>query len=254
MYQNQYTNLIDIFANLEVDSLTASVYEFFLINPELTISNCAKQLKLHRHQVYSALEKLQAIGMLKSQVKSIIVEPPETLIILLEYKSIKLSSTARNLETLIPKLKGDMSNRDNSFVKTYFRKTQLLEVVQNSIELMNKHETALIFGESEDFYKLIEAQYLVKTIVQKRVKKQIKAKILLVGPVKKETMKWLEFDEVELRESKILNEGSNLVGAFWVCGSKVILWNTEKSIAITIEDEFYSRMFSSYFELVWKGN
>jgi sugar-specific transcriptional regulator TrmB len=219
----------------------------------LTISNCAKQLKLHRHQVYSALDKLQAIGMLKSQVKSVIVEPPETLKILLEYKSIKLNSTARNLETLIPKLNGDMSNRDNSFVKTYFRKTQLLEVVQNSIELMNTHETALIFGESEDFYKLIEAQYLVKTIVHKRVKKQIKAKVLLVGPVKKETMKWLEFDEVELRESKILNEGSNLVGDFWVCGSKVILWNTEKSIAITIEDEFYSRMFSSYFELVWNG-
>jgi sugar-specific transcriptional regulator TrmB len=205
MYQNQYTNLIDIFAELDVDSLTASVYEFFLIHPELTISNCAKELLLHRHQVYSALDKLQEIGMLKSQTKSIIIEPPETLIILLEYKSIKLNSTARNLETLIPKLKGDMSNRDGSFVKTYFRKTQLLEVVQNSINLMSKDETALIFGESEDFYKLIEAQYLVKTIVQKRVKKQIKAKVLLVGPVKRETLKWLEFDELELRESKILN-------------------------------------------------
>lgn len=251
MYQNQYTNLIDIFADLDMDSLTASVYEFFLINPELTISNCAKQLKLHRHQVYAALKKLYEIGMLKSQIKNIILEPPETLIILLEYKSIKLNSSARNLETLIPKLKGDMSNRDGSFVKTYYRKTQLLEVVQNSMDLMKKDEIVLVFGESEDFYKLIEARYIVKTIVQKRVKKQIRAKVLFVGDLAKENLKYLEQDQIELRESKILKNSQEIVGAFWVCGKKVILWNTEKSIAITIEDEFYSRMFSSYFELVW---
>ncbi len=254
MYQNQYTNLIDIFSDLDIDAITASVYEFFLINSEATISDCAKQLKLHRHKVYSALEKLQEIGMIKSHTKSIRVEQPKTLMILLEYKSIKLNSTARRLETLIPKLKGDNSNRDGSFVKTYFRKTQLLEVVQNSMDLMKKDEIALVFGESEDFYKLIEARYIVKTIVQKRVKKQIRAKVLFVGDLTKENLKYLEHDQIELRESKILKNSNDLVGAFWVCGKKVILWNTHKSIAITIEDEFYVQMFTSYFDLVWELN
>ena len=253
MYQNQYNNLTAILADLNVSSISSSVYEYFLVNTNNSITNCGHDLGVYRHQVYSALEELQNTGLIKSQNKKIVVESPQIIGILLEHKSIKLNSTAQKLDIIIPKLNGDYSNQDNGFVKTYFRKNQLLKVVQNAMDKIKKDQIVLIFGESEEFYNVIEPLYLEKTIVKKRIIKRIQAKLILVPPVSSEVKKWISKDKEQFRETRILEDKCYLVGTFWVLGDKVILWNTETNIAITIENSYYARMFTTMFELVWKN-
>lgn len=253
MYQNQYDNLTTILADLNITSIGSSIYEYFLINPNNSITECGRDLGIHRHQVYTSLEKLQNTGLIISQNKKVVVEPPQIIGILLEHQSIKLNSTARKLDAIIPKLSGDYSNRDTGFVKTYFRKSQLLEVVQNSMDKIRKDQIVLIFGDSEEFYNVIEPLYLEKTLVKKRVARRIQAKLILVPPVSSEVQKWISKDKEQFRETRILESESNLVGTFWVLGDKVILWNTQTNIAITIENSYYSKMFESIFELTWQG-
>jgi hypothetical protein len=252
MYNNQYTQFQSILEGLNINPEDSLVYEYFYIHPSNTISKCATDLSIYRWQVYASIKALKEIDLIDTSYPKVKVKDPSILIARLEYKSVQLSSAAKNLDKLIPKIQMELVKNNINLVEVFVRKHNLLRIVNEALDGLDENETVLIFDESEEFYRLIEPKYIESTLVNKRVKMRIKAEVIIRGPIQSEIMDWVKKDKEQLRVTKLISPDSQLKGAFWVFGTKVILWNNKESTAIVINNQFYSEMFSSYFQLIFK--
>ncbi len=61
----------------------------------------------------------------------------------------------------------------------------------------------------------------------------------------------IDNDKKDLRQTKILPIGFKSLGAVWVCGSKILNWNTTMARVVVITDSNMAKLYKNLFNVMW---
>jgi hypothetical protein len=253
MTKNTYDIFSSIFAELGISKLACDVYQFFLFNPEMTITECAKDLNLQRLKVYQLIDELRYFKLASHQDKKVIVEPPSALTALLEYQSLKLTTKAHELQQIIPQIEEENVFFKDSVVQVFSRKGEFLDIFHRVITEAKAGDELLSYGSVDDFYGIIDLDYFLKYFISARLKKNIFTRMIACGKIAYETKLNFEKTSQLKREIRYVNEPAEFGSTYWIIGDKIIFWNTQLVRAVVIKDKSAASLVKQSFEALWKG-
>jgi hypothetical protein len=246
-----YDLFLSIFAELGLSEISCEVYQFFLFNPKRSITDCAKDLSIHRRQVYEGISELIRYKLATHQNKKIIVEPISVLNSLLDYQSLRLNTKSKELRELAPRIEEQTYFMRDSVVQIFSRKKEYLDIYHRIINEAGEGSEIIAFGVSENFYGLIDFDYFDRNYVPIRLSKNINLKLITCGNLLPKTQTRFQ-DQSKKREIRYLGEEYLTNSAYWVIEDKVVFWNTQLVRAVVLKDIAVADMMKKSFELAWQ--
>jgi hypothetical protein len=251
MTKKTYDLFASIFAELGLSEISCGVYQFFLFNPDKSITDCAIDLSVHRRQVYKAVAELTKHKLVSHQDKKVITEPISALSSLLDYQSLRLNTRAKELKELAPRIEEQTYFMRDSVVQIFSRKKEYLDIYHRIINEASTGSQLRAFGVGENFYGLIDFDYFDRNYVPIRLSKDIKLKIITCGDLLSQTQVRFK-DPTKKRSVRYLGNEYITNSAYWVIEDKVVFWNTQLVRAVVIKDQAVADMMVNSFELSWQ--
>lgn len=237
---------------LGASKLEANLYIAALRMGPSTVGELAEVLSIAPPNVYKLIDKLEKRGLGhfadSGYGRKLTIEPPGLIIEKLQKKAQRVDRHENSLTGLMPDLlalyqQGDLPTS----VRIYDGAPGFLKIFDMSLE--QSKEEFQFFGSAHDFIGFISWAAENKYIAN-RLKKKIKARVLLLQSEDTETLK--KNDEKELRETRIFKTDSRFSTSFQLFGNKVVLWQPKAPLAVVIQDEYFVVMFKTIFETLWE--
>ena len=230
---------------LEIES---KIYEKLLILENINISELSRDFAIDRRKIYTALEKLENIGLLKmGKYGEFELESPSYIAALLQEKEVKTRQIKENLNDLMPQVLSQFyTSKRQPVVKFYEGKAQFINLFN---QILESGEEILSFGNQEKYFDLVGFEYF-EIWKKKRIQKKIKSRDLTFSDYY--TASLSKNDESEFREIRFLPKKYLCDGIYALAGGRFICWNPILPKVIVVEDKVISDLFKANFELIWE--
>ena len=239
---------------LGLSPLAIQVYETLVKLPDANIKQIADKIGVYRLKIYQALDELVEIGLIvRGEDYSRIIElsPPSKLMTIVRMRETEMNRTAEDLSKILPDLQSQYYSKGREpITKIYQGKKEFTQIFHQILEETKSGDEMLIFSEGQDFYDIIDIEYFKENWLKPRVKKNVFVKILLRSD-NPEIHYMVTNDKADLRQTKILPDSFKSLGAVWVCGNKILNWNTAMARVIVITDSTMAKFYKDLFEIVW---
>jgi sugar-specific transcriptional regulator TrmB len=226
-----------------------SIYLSLLEIGEATASEIAKRSKLKRTTVYNIIPELLQEGLLhkyKSKKKTLFfVDNTKDLLFRLEERKSSISEIIPELDKL------HFIKPTRPKIIQYEGQNGIIQLYKDMLDSINQGEELLsIIG--ADYAKDIMPFHTLTYYSDLRLKKKIRHRI--IGTNNEFINKFKEKDKDELRETRILNDGDELIGSdIRIFGNKVALLSfSEGFIGVIIESPDLNKLMKVIFEKAWK--
>ena len=238
---------------LGLSDFDRKTYLCILKKGHTNISSLAKELKVERPTVYSALDRLQSFSLIpggKSPYsRTITAEPPSRVLDLIEKQKTLLESEGSQLEKIMPNLLAEFAEKSKvSAFRLFEGKEQFLAVFEES--LREAKDEIIYAGDAKTFIEY-EGQEYEDQWRAKRIRKKIPIRMLCFKDEITADMK--KIDKKEIRETRFMPKESFFQSSFMIYSFKVVIWNPLADRAIVIDDKEVTVMFKQIFELLWKN-
>jgi HTH-type transcriptional regulator, sugar sensing transcriptional regulator len=241
-------NTREILEQLGLDNKKADAYLACLEMGGATAYLIAKKTGLKRPTVYDIMNQLMKDGLvyksIKGKIKYFSPADPEVLVKKLKEK-----------ETLAKEILPQLQNLYNSpqakpFIRYFEGKEGIKEMYEDSLRSLKKGDEILAYVGEDTLQNMPE---YAENYINRRVEKNIR----LRGIYKKtpEIMKYMQNNQAQLRETKILDE------KYFTVSNETNIYKNKVAIAsfgtemfgMIIESEEIARSQKAIFELAWKG-
>lgn len=241
--------LVKILENLGLSDNEARVYLASLSLGSTTIMKIAQTAEIKRTTVYSVIDSLKQMGLMKIEVKGFkqlyLAESPDRL------DSI-ISSHREALKGSLPEFMAIYNLKGGeSFIK-YYEGIEACKSIYE--ELLNKENLPYDFYyviSNQDMWHKQDPEYFSR-FVERRARMGITAKVLYVdSPITQEYMR----RQVELRqEAKLLPKSVNITTNMIITSKRVVSHNIVPPIvAIVIENQGVIQTNKEMFEIMWRS-
>ncbi len=214
----------------------SQIYIQLIKEGQATVGTLSKKTKIHRRNIYDALEALIKKGLAsyikQNKTKIYKAAPPERLLKIIKEKEQQISSVIEDLKKQYIQVK---EKQETTFFKGKEGLKTIFEDQLNSKEI-------LIIGASPKAYEILE--FYFHWYDKKRKKKKIKTKIISNQKLKNK----IPFSEIKYLPKKYSNPVSLNI---YQDKTAIILWTSEP-IAILIKNNEIAQGYKKYFELMWK--
>lgn len=241
---------------LGLSDFTISVYQELLHNQDHDISSLAFRLNTYRSKIYNSLDELKNLGLILGKTqdysRQIVLENPIKISTSIRQQQSKLNLLVNELDEYLPQIQNQYySSKKQPITKVYQGITQFKNFFDQVLEETEFGGEILVIGDGQDFEDIITAEYFLQSWMQRRLEKSIKVRIL-AKYFNQRLKSIMKNNEIELRETKFLNQAFNQPGCLWVTKNKVINWNTVLPKAIVIEDQIMAKFYQVLFEGMWQ--
>ena len=243
--------------SIGLDDTTIKVYIALLNSPDLNVTDISRELGFGRNKIYETIDILSSFGLIehsKDYSRKINLRSPSIIATLLKNKKYQVNHTLTNFEEVLP-----------SLVTNYFEakkepEIKFYEGINKFVYLMNQvlseselGSELLSFNEGQNLWKIVDQEYFVTVWIEKRVAKNIFAKIVLqYNPTQLLKME-IKKDDEKLRQMKMLNKSTDSHGCYWIIGTKVIHWDTQKANAVMIDNFTIAENMKANFNMIWES-
>lgn len=235
--------------------LTSKEIKFFIANFELgpaSINEVAKQAKLERSTAYLITQDLITKGLIKEDYKTygkkVFATEPKDLLRLISGRQRQLRRQEIELEEKLPDLQAIYSHSEiRPKVKVFEGNSGLLSIWKDILSTKNE----ILVWTNQQTESLVFAGNKHVNFIEERVKKNIHARVLSVNNKEGNTLK--ELDSANLRETKLLPQGTDFTAETYIYDNKVAILDYKKDIiGIIIESEPIASSHRAIFEMTWK--
>lgn len=233
MHKNNLLNFLGF------DDKTERVYRALLHLADAPATRIAEETGLVRTSVYHILENLINMGLVSTSVhrgvKRFIAENPNKIKSYFEQRLILA-------ERIIPELRKETSKTlSNSEIKTYRGKEAIKSITEDALN--TEERIILSIGSSKKFLQFIGGKF---GYGHRRRMKGILARSIR-----------LEGDELptnpRLNQTKFIDKDTDFPGYILIYDNRVCVIMFEKNgLAFVVENQSFSKMAKSIFELIWK--
>ena len=248
--------LVSTLQKLGFSPLAIQVYEILAQNPDYNIKQISDKVGVYRLKIYQALDELTEAELVVrggDYTRKIEISPPSKLLTILQYRETQMNRAADDLAKALPDLQSSYySSGREPITKIYQGKREFAQIFHQILDETNRGEEMLIFSEGQDFYDIINIEYFIENWMKPRIKKGVFVKIL-VRSDNFELQNYKKYDKDHLREMKVLPKEFNALGSVWVCGNKVLNWNTSMARVIVITDSIMAKFYRNLFEMLWNN-
>ncbi len=209
----------------------------------------AKKSKVHRRNVYDAIERLIVKGIASfvtiNGKKCFRAADPSRLLFIIEEEKSRLDRLRNNVKALMPLLKTHSIGNDIDDVQ-YFRGYEGIKTVYEDILKTGKSYVGYGPG--------IHEQVALKTYFRQYFSRleRLRLKIRVIW---NESSKGKYFTKIRGMNSRYFPNKTSSYLTVRIYGSKVaiILISKEKPIAILIENKTVAKEYKTYFEIMWSA-
>ena len=237
--------LSDFLNSLGIDEKGQKVYLALLALTDAPVSNIAKKSGLERTTAYHHLEKLLKLGLVSTyrnkNTKRFVAENPNKI------KGI-IEGQMALVDRYLPELQKISSSKKIASLKLFEGVEGRKQLAEE--ELNCKEKIVRSLGSVKDLRKSIGGKL---GFTQKRLDKKVFSKCL--RPANDEFEKgWIEDQVKELREVKLLPEGTDATGMMFLFDNKIsfIAPHEEEGVGFLIESDGLSKTMKSVFDALWK--
>jgi len=236
-------NKEEVLQELGFSKNEAIVYLALLSLGSSTAGKVAEQCKLHRTNVYDALERLSEKGivshMIKDNTKIFEATDPNHLKQLLDEKKM-------HLEAVLPQLLLDKQIAAKTSAHVY-EGTKALRAVL--FDMLRHNETICTYGIPKIVPEITKP--FIDQFHMQRIKKKIIMKHLYNENAKERIA---HLNTLQYTEAKYLPEKFNTPVTTLVCGNETIIVNWDKPITfILIENKALADAYKNYFEILYSN-
>ena len=240
---------------LELSKIAIQIYTALLNDSGLSISDMCTQTGVYRRKIYEAIEELKEIGLIEREndyTRNLVIKSPSVVHILLKNKQYEINKSIQNYEEILPGLlTGFYEQGNNPTIRVFDNTNKFIFLFVTILDEIESGSDMISYNESDDLYELLDHNYFFNIWVSKRIKKQIRNRILTNKRNSKVPLEH-PVDENQLREFKILPSSVKEGGCYWVFNTKVILWDTTSPKAVYIENKVFADLMRNQFELIWE--
>jgi sugar-specific transcriptional regulator TrmB len=223
-----------------------------LKDPDISVTNIAKQLNIHRTRVYLAFDNLQTHNLVERKnnySKTVRVESPNRVLALLKNKELEVKLQTERLQSIIPELLFSFEKIERiPRIKIHEGLDEMSKLLTEHIEEAQTETLWLNMG--ADMSTMFNEEYLYDITAMKRAAKGLKIRLLVNtnNPIMK---KYSHKNKVALREFKYLPLDYKSEGTVTIFNDKIILWNTFIPRAVVVYDKLLTQMHRDTFNLLW---
>lgn len=225
---------------LGFDDKTERVYRALLSLADATATRIAEETGLVRTSVYHVLEHLTNMGLVSTSVhrgvKRFIAENPNKIKTYFEQRLILA-------ERIIPELRKEVGKTlYNSEIKIYRGKEAIKSITEDALD--TKEKIILSIGSSKKFLQFIGGKFGYGH--RRRMKGVLARSIRLEGDE--------SLTNPRLNQIKFIDKNTDFPGYILIYDNKVCVIMFEKDgLAFVMENQSFSKMAKSIFELIWKN-
>lgn len=224
---------------LGFDEKTERVYRALLYLADAPATRIAEETGLIRTSVYHILEHLINMGLVSTSVhrgvKRFIAENPNKIRSYFEQRLILT-------ERIIPELKKEVSKTFSNFeIKVYRGKESIKSITEDALDA--KEKVILSIGSSKKFLEFIGGKFGYGH--RRRMKGILARSIRIEGDE--------PITNPRLNQTKFIDKNTDFPGYILIYDNKVCIIMFEKNgLAFVMENQSFSKMAKSLFELIWK--
>lgn len=225
---------------LGLDDKTERVYRALLYLADATATRIAEETGLVRTSVYHILEHLTSMGLVSTYTsrgtKRFVAENPNKIKAYFEQRLILA-------ERIVPELQKDIKKSISEYdIKTYRGIEAIKSVIEDALD--TKERIILSMGSSKELLKFIGGKF---GYGHRRRMKGILARSIRIEGDETPT-------NIRLNQTKFIDKNTDFPGHILIYDKKVCIILFEKNgLAFVIENQSFSRMIKSLFELIWKN-
>jgi HTH-type transcriptional regulator, sugar sensing transcriptional regulator len=232
--------------NAGLSANETKVYLVLLHMDGALIGEIAQRSNIHRRNVYDALSRLVARGLvsyqLKSRKKYYAAENPNKLLEILKEKE-------QGILSMLPKLQAIRKEAVKPTVRILEGKEGVKEIYEDILETLKMGEEYQVFGVTGRAYAMLGPWYA--RYLARRRGKGIRTKAIFNHDVKGS-----DAARLPLASVRFLPKNFKSLAATFIYGNKVaqMIWEDEPppSISIIVENERIARTYADYFRWMWK--
>jgi sugar-specific transcriptional regulator TrmB len=213
-----------------------------------SVLEISKETKIHRSNVYEALENLLKKSLIfkitKDKKSLFYARPPRSLLDYLKNRELELNSVIEKLEAQHIKV------NEESQVKLSQGKFALREALMSLIHL---EKPISVYGIPQKAPDVIGP--ILSTFHNKRIERKIPMRHIYNKGTENEEDRIKALNQMPCTEARHLPMKYDSPVSTNICGNKVILFiwqNSSDVIVIEIENEEVAKSYQNYFELLWK--
>jgi sugar-specific transcriptional regulator TrmB len=219
----------------------AEIYTVLSMSPPSTVLEISKNTKMHRPNVYEALDGLVSRGLvfeLDRPTKMFAARSPSSLKNYIKRKEFEIDEIIKEYGSRVKK-------QNNEKIKITKGRFALIETLYGTLE---SKEDILVYGIPKD------ASSLVGPTMSDFHKKRIKMEKVMKHIYNSDAGERVRFlNKMPFTEAKMLPPKYDSYATTLICGDKTIIWLWEDEITvIEINDEHISKPYKEYFEILWK--
>jgi sugar-specific transcriptional regulator TrmB len=250
----QNTPFIDAFISVGLSKTDAELYLLLVNNNQISVTEVAKKLSIHRARVYDAFKNLESLQLIQREndySKVTEVEAPTRVLALLDEKQSQLKLQKEKLEEVIPEIMYQYGkNQKYPRIAVFEGLGQMSKIQFQHINEVENETLWLNLG--QEISNLFDENFFYFSSPQKRSAKGVSTRILANS--NNITMKkYHHLDLQHLREVRYLPPDYHSQSTITIYNSKIILWNTYIPRAIIIYDQQLAQSHKDMFELLWRG-
>lgn len=221
----------------------AKVYLALLYLGSSTAGDISKKSKVHRTNVYDALERMIEKGLVafvdKEKTKYFEATDPENLLNILKEKELRL-------QHIMPQLVLSRKLAEKKGKVCIYEGISAVKAILNNFLLKNSE--ILVYGIPKEALSLL--QFFIIDYHKRRIKKKIKMRHIYNADAQ-ERIKYL--NSLEYTAARYLPKEYNAPVSTNICGDEVVLILWPKPItAMQIIDQAIADSYRKYFELLWR--
>jgi len=250
--QNEVKELLSTsLADLGLSEQEIGLYAVSLSLGPSSIATLSEIIGVSRPNMYKLIASLETHGLArfsnrKKYAKTFMVESPNVIADLLHAKELEMERQHKLITQSLPDLLGLYRQGD---LPTSLKVFEGIEACRNAFLKIFEEtkEKIYYFGSVEDLFDLVADPE--KSWMKVRLAKKIPIDVLVLPSEDAQDLK--RTDELQLRETRFLQNSLPFSSSFYIYGKKVILWQPKAPMAILIEDENISGMMMSMFQMLW---
>jgi sugar-specific transcriptional regulator TrmB len=217
------------------------IYETLLELGTSSVQEISKKTKIHRTNIYDALNKLVDNGIvyeINEEKKMFSPRPLKSLREFLKYKEAELDNLIKDFEKKI-------SKKEEPYVIKYSKGVFALRSVVES----------LLEGKSIELYGIPgKAPDIIGPMLKKFHKNRIRKKILMRHIYNATAIDRVKFlNKMKYTEARILPKQYDTSATTIISGDKIAIFLWDKDITvIEMYDKEIAKTYKNYFEILWK--
>jgi predicted transcriptional regulator len=223
------------------------IYDNYLKDPDLKISDLSTTLGVDRKKIYLSLERLIELGLaIKNGWGKVSLRSPRKISALLEQKQNQTKILLNDLDKLLPSLIDSQIGK-NSQIKIFKGKSGFRDLAYELLDTTAQEE--LFLGSAEKYIDLLGFEYTLNW-VQDRVNQKIISKNIIYANYYTANLQSQDINQ--LRQVKYLLNQYQSNAAYNVIGDKLAVWNPITAQAMLIQDPILCEFFKQMFNLIWE--